>query len=166
MFNVLLVEDNEDDVFLTKKALRDSKVLINLDVVYDGEECLELLKTKESLPDLILLDINLPKLNGLELLKIVKADNRYKHIPICVLTTSRSESDILEAYTNHASSYICKPVSFKEFLVIVEKIEEFWFTLVKIPKKRFKKHKKLETDFINGNKEAEQISSGTAPITI
>jgi two-component system response regulator len=135
---VLLVEDNPGDAQLTRIALSDSKVCINLHVVEDGVAALEFLNrrgnyTAAPYPDLVLLDLNLPKKNGHEVLAEIKADKILKRIPVVVLTTSQAEEDILRAYNNAANCYITKPVDFHQFIKIVQSIEDFWFTIVKLP---------------------------------
>jgi len=137
---ILLVEDNPGDVRLTEEALKEGKVLANLNVARDGEEALALLRQPESpsgrrLPDLILLDLNLPKKDGREVLEEIKADPRLKHIPVVVLTTSSAEQDIAQAYALHANCYITKPVDLDQFIQVVRAIDEFWLTLVKLPRK-------------------------------
>ena len=135
---VLLVEDNPGDVRLTLEALKDARVMINLSVVGDGEEALNYLQKKAdhadaARPDLILLDLNLPKKDGREVLREIKSDENLKRIPVVVLTTSEAEQDILKAYDLHANCYINKPVDFDQFLGVVKMIEGFWLTVVKLP---------------------------------
>nr|WP_294900227.1 response regulator [uncultured Pedobacter sp.] len=120
---ILLVEDNEGDVFLITEALIEGGVINEIDVARDGQEAIEYLEEKKNasafLPDLILLDINLPRKNGLEVLKYIKADDNFKRIPIIMLTTSSSEIDINESYKNYANCFITKPVSVESFLAVV-----------------------------------------------
>jgi CheY-like chemotaxis protein len=135
---VLLIEDNPGDANLTKLALEESKIRINLNVVQDGVEAIEYLRKKDSyvkvtIPDLILLDLNLPKKDGREVLAEIKEDRLLRRIPVVVLTTSQAEEDILRAYNLFANCYITKPVDFDRFVKIVQSIEEFWFTIVKLP---------------------------------
>jgi CheY-like chemotaxis protein len=135
---ILLVEDNPGDVNLTRIALADREVNVNLSVVTDGVEAMDFLHRQGEYqqaihPDLILLDWNLPRKNGREVLIEIKADERLQRIPIVVLTTSAAEEDILKAYNLHANCYITKPVDFNKFVQIVQSIEEFWFTIVKLP---------------------------------
>ena len=135
---VLLVEDSPGDVRLTMEALKEAKVLNNLNVAGDGIEALAFLKregahAKAPRPDVILLDLNLPKKDGREVLAEIKADPNLRRIPIVVLTTSRAEEDIIRAYDLHANCYITKPVDFKQFLEVVQSIEDFWLTVVKLP---------------------------------
>jgi len=136
---ILLVEDNPGDVELTKEALKESKMQNNLSIVENGEEATEFLfkrgKYKDTLtPDLILLDLNLPKKDGREVLAEIKADPVLRRIPVVVLTTSEAEQDIIKAYDHHANCYIKKPVDFNKFITVVQKIEDFWFSIVKLPK--------------------------------
>ena len=135
---ILLVEDSPGDQRLTKEALKEGKINNNLYIVEDGEEAIAFLKkhepfTKVPRPDLILLDLNLPKMNGQEVLKIIKADENLKRIPVVILTTSQADEDILNAYNLNANCYITKPVYFDQFIHVVNKIQEFWFTIVKLP---------------------------------
>lgn len=138
-FKILLVEDNEGDILLTTEALEECKIANELKVLRDGSEALHFLLTKSKqnlndLPDLILLDINLPKKNGHEVLESVKNHPDLKHIPIIILTTSSSELDILRAYQEHANCYIIKPLEVTEFLNVTSKIEEFWLSIARLPK--------------------------------
>jgi CheY-like chemotaxis protein len=135
---VLLVEDNPGDVQLTRIALEDSKISVNLNVVPDGVEAMAFLRkqgqyTNTPSPDIILLDLNLPKKDGREVLAEIKADSILRRIPVVVLTTSGSEDDVLRAYNLCANCYITKPVDFDQFVKIVHSIESFWFTVVKLP---------------------------------
>lgn len=136
--HILLVEDNEGDIVLTKDALEEYKIATNTSIARDGKAALELLeelwqKGSAFLPDLVLLNINLPKKNGQEVLKTMKSDNRFKEIPVIMLTTSSSEDDILRAYQNHANCFISKPVEADQFLEVVSSIENFWISIVKLP---------------------------------
>lgn len=136
---VLLVEDNPGDVRLTLEALKDSKVKNHLSVVYDGVEAMAFLRREGQYaqaprPDLILLDLNLPKKNGREVLADIKSDEDLKNIPVVILTTSEAEIDILTTYAHHANCYIRKPVDFDQFMAVIRSIENFWFTIVKLPK--------------------------------
>jgi CheY-like chemotaxis protein len=135
---VLLVEDNPGDAHLTKIALADGKMHINLSIVEDGVEAIAFLRRQGKYaeaphPDLILLDLNLPKKDGREVLKEIKTDQLLKRIPVVILTTSQAEEDILKAYDLCANCYIAKPVDFDQFIKIVQSIEDFWFTIVKLP---------------------------------
>jgi len=133
---ILLVEDNPGDVRLTKEALKEGKVLANLNVARDGEEAMEWLRQPgRKLPDLVLLDLNLPRKDGREVLQEIKADPKLKAIPVVVLTTSAAEQDIAQAYALHANCYITKPVNLEQFIQVVRAIDDFWLTLVKLPRK-------------------------------
>ena len=131
---ILLVEDNIGDIRLTQEALKESNLLVNLRVVRDGLEAMELLRHSDTPnPDLILLDLNLPRKDGREVLQEIKSDADLKRIPVVVLTTSEAESDILATYGFHANCYITKPVDMDQFIKIVKMLNEFWFTIVKLP---------------------------------
>ena len=137
--NVLLVEDNPGDVRLMKEALQEDKLVYNLHVVWDGEEAMDFLLqkgdfTQSPRPDLILLDLNLPRKDGREVLREVKNDPALKHIPVVILTCSQAEQDILKTYELHANCYITKPVNLEQFTTVVKSIKEFWFTIVRLPK--------------------------------
>ena len=136
--DILLVEDSPTDVLITREAFTESKLLNTLHVVEDGVEALEFLSRTGKYasmprPDLILLDLNLPRKNGRELLGEIKSDPRFKNIPVVILTTSQSEKDILEAYDQHANCYIVKPVEFGNFVEAVKSIRQFWFSVVTLP---------------------------------
>ena len=135
---ILLVEDNEGDIVLTLEALRLAKVANGVEVVRDGEAALRYLRKEEDYqeketPDLILLDINLPKLDGMEVLTEIKNDGVLSLIPVVILTTSDSETDILKSYQHHANCFITKPVNFKNFIEVVHMIKDFWIDIVKLP---------------------------------
>ena len=135
---ILMVEDNPGDVRLTTEALRETKVRNNLNVVEDGEEALAFLRREGKhanapRPDLILLDLNLPKKDGREVLEIIKGDEDLGRIPVVILTTSRAEEDVLRTYNLHANCYITKPVGLDQFVKVVQSIEAFWLTIVKLP---------------------------------
>ncbi len=137
---ILLVEDNLGDARLTQEALRDSRVLNSLNHVKDGVEALAYLRQERAYadvarPDLILLDLNLPRMDGRELLAIVKEDAALQRIPVVVLTTSQAEEDILRSYELRANAYVTKPVAFAEFLSAVRALEEFWLSIVIFPVK-------------------------------
>jgi CheY-like chemotaxis protein len=135
--HILLVDDNEGDILLTKEALDDARIVNRISIAYDGVEALQFLRTHvhtAQMPDLILLDINLPKMDGTELLGIIKADPELKRIPVIMLTTSSSEKDILASYNNYANCYITKPVDLDRFMDVVRTIEDFWISIVKLPK--------------------------------
>ena len=136
--NILLVEDNPGDVRLTREALKEEKVLNNLNVVGDGVEAMAFLRREgkyadAARPDLILLDLNLPKKDGREVLEDIKSDPTLKLIPVVILTTSRAEEDILKAYDLHANCYVTKPVDLEQFITVVQSIEEFWLAIVTLP---------------------------------
>jgi two-component system, chemotaxis family, response regulator Rcp1 len=135
---VLLVEDSPGDVRLTKEALKDAKVHINLGVVRDGIDAMAFLMREGEYataprPDLILLDLNLPRKDGREVLKEIKENPELKSIPVVILTTSASEADILRSYLLHANCYITKPVNLDGFLTVVKSIDSFWLSVVKLP---------------------------------
>jgi chemotaxis family two-component system response regulator Rcp1 len=135
---ILLVEDNPGDVRLTREALRDGKIYNNLYVVRDGVEAMAFLhKTgqyaRAPRPDLILLDLNLPRKDGHEVLAEVKTDESLRRIPVVILTTSQAEEDIIKTYDLHVNCYITKPVDLDQFVKIVKSIEDFWLTIVKLP---------------------------------
>jgi CheY-like chemotaxis protein len=135
---ILLVEDNPGDVRLTQEALKESKIINHLHVVGDGEEAMAFLRrqgkyVQATRPDVILLDLNLPKMDGRGVLAEVKADAELRRIPVVVLTSSSAEQDILKSYDLHANCYITKPVDLEQFSVVVQTIEEFWFSIVKLP---------------------------------
>lgn len=138
--NILLVEDNPGDAGLIRETLGESKMLVNLYHVSDGFEAMEYLDktgrhTASVLPDLILLDLNLPKKSGLEVLSEMKENEKFKHIPVIIMTVSQSEEDIMKSYRNHANCFITKPIDFNRFINVVQAIEDFWFTIVKLPRK-------------------------------
>jgi len=135
---ILLVEDNPGDARLTLEAFKEGKVLNHFTVMKDGVEALAYLRRQgpyaaAKAPDLILLDLNLPRKSGREVLIEVKADERLKTIPVVVLTTSADEQDVARAYSQHANCYITKPVDLEQFLRVVHSIEDFWLTLVRLP---------------------------------
>ncbi len=135
---ILLVEDNPGDVRLTQEALRDNKLHNRLSVVEDGVEALAFLRregeyAESPRPDIILLDLNLPRKSGREVLEEIKQDDILKRIPVVVLTTSEDERDVMASYNLHANCYITKPVDLLQFISIVRNIKEFWFTIVRLP---------------------------------
>ena len=137
--DILLVEDNPGDVELTREALHDSKVHMRLHVVSDGVEALAFLRRQGKYadvprPDLMLLDLNLPRKDGRGVLAEVKQDPDLKQIPVVILTSSQAEQDILRAYELQANCYVTKPVDLDQFITIVRSIEQFWFTIVKLPR--------------------------------
>jgi len=138
--DILLVEDDPGDVELTREGLAAGKMLVNLHTVDDGIKALRFLRREEPYadavrPDIILLDLNLPRMDGRETLKEIKADERLRSIPVVVLTTSEADIDIIKCYDLGASCYISKPVGFDDFLKVVRSLEDFWFTVVKMPPK-------------------------------
>lgn len=135
---VLLVEDDPGDVLMTKEALAESKVLNSLHVVSDGEEALAFLRREGThadapRPGLILLDLNLPRVDGREVLAAVKSDPDLRRIPVVVLTTSQAEEDILRSYDLHANAFVTKPVDFDRFLEVIRQIDSFYISVVKLP---------------------------------
>ena len=136
---VLLVEDSPGDVRLTREALKEGKVRNNLNVVSDGVEAMEYLRRQGKYidalrPDIVLLDLNMPRKDGREVLAEMKADDRLRRIPVVILTTSEAEQDILKTYDLHANCYLTKPVDLDQFISIVKSVENFWLTIVKLPK--------------------------------
>ena len=136
--HILLVEDNEGDIVLTTEALEEGKISNSISVVRDGWEAIQFLDQKEEYesseqPDLVLLDINLPKVNGHEVLKHIKTDDELKHIPVVMLTTSSDEVDIQKSYDNYVNCYITKPVEVDSFIEAVSTIEDFWISIVQLP---------------------------------
>jgi CheY-like chemotaxis protein len=136
--NILLVEDNPGDVRLTKEAFKEARVNNNLHVAWDGVEAMDFLRHKGKFsdvprPDLILLDLNMPRKNGREVLAEIKEDPELMRIPVVVLTMSHAEEDILKSYDLHANCYISKPVDIERFIEVVSSIEGFWLTIVKLP---------------------------------
>lgn len=138
---ILLVEDNEGDIVLTMEALRKAKVTNHIQVIKDGEAALQYLRKQGSYstaetPDLIFLDINLPKVDGKEVLANIKTDNALMLIPVVMFTTSDSENDILYAYQHHVNCYITKPIDFDKFITSVQMIIDFWIKIVQLPRKK------------------------------
>ena len=135
---ILLVEDNPGDERLTREALKEGKVYSNLHWVKDGVEAMEFLRREGKYkdvprPDIILLDLNLPKKDGREVLQDIKNDDELKRIPVVVLTTSKAEEDVLRTYNLHANCYVTKPVDLEKFIVVVKSIDVFWLTVVTLP---------------------------------
>lgn len=138
--HILLVEDNEGDVILTSEAFENARLQSVLSVVRDGESAMDFLLKRHryldvKVPDLILLDLNLPRKNGHEVLQFLKADTNLKHIPVIVLSTSSSMNDVNKCYENYANCYITKPMDIENFFNVVSKIENFWLSTVTLPKK-------------------------------
>lgn len=136
--HILLVEDNEGDILLTTEALAEGKIVNTISIVRDGKEAIDFLTrtgnhTNALVPDLILLDINLPKKNGHEVLLFIKESEQLKHIPVIMLTTSSSEEDIMASYKNYVNCYITKPVDVNDFMAEIAKVEDFWINIVKLP---------------------------------
>jgi chemotaxis family two-component system response regulator Rcp1 len=139
--DLLLVEDNPGDVRLTKVALKDAKLKINMHVVGDGMEAMAFLHKQGKYassprPDLIMLDLNLPKKDGRQVLAEIKEDPDLKRIPVVIVTTSKAEEDILKTYNLHANCYVTKPLDLDQFIAVVQSIEQFWLTIVKLPNGR------------------------------
>jgi CheY-like chemotaxis protein len=136
--NILLVEDNPGDIELTKEAFQQGKIANNIEVAMDGEQAMACLRkegefAKSTTPDIILLDLNLPKKDGREVLREIKNDSNLKHIPVIILTTSQADEDVANAYDNHANCYIRKPVDMDKFIEVAQKVEDFWLSIVKLP---------------------------------
>jgi CheY-like chemotaxis protein len=136
--NILLIEDNEGDVLLTREALESASIISELEVKKNGELAINYLSelisdTSKDLPDLIFLDINLPKKNGHEVLQFIKSNESLKHLPVIMLTTSSSDYDIVTSYKNQANCFIMKPVDINSFMEVIEKAIEFWCTIAKLP---------------------------------
>ena len=136
---ILLVEDNEGDILLTLEALREARIHNVVDVVKDGDKALQYLEKRgeyenAETPGLILLDINLPRVDGKEVLVKIKSDPNLMVIPVIMLTTSNSEKDIFESYHSHANCFITKPVDFKTFIEVIRSIKDFWINIVQLPK--------------------------------
>ena len=135
---ILLVEDNPGDVRLIKEVFKDAKIYNSMQVAYDGEAAMEILRRKgeysdAAFPDLILLDLNLPKKDGREVLREIKGDEKLKCVPVVILTTSNAEEDLIETYKMNANCYITKPVDLDQFINVVKSIENFWLSIVKLP---------------------------------
>ena len=135
---ILLVEDNPGDIRLTIEAFKESKIPNNLNIAEDGIEAINYLKGKgkfkdKYLPDIIILDLNLPKKDGREVLAEIKEDKQFMHIPVVIFTTSKAESDLFKSYDLHANCYISKPLNMTQFIDIVKAVELFWFTIVSLP---------------------------------
>ncbi len=139
--DILVVEDNPGDARLIKEVINGNKIQCQLHLVKDGVEAMNFLNKKEEFtgsprPDLIFLDLNLPKKDGREVLSEIKTDDNLKQIPVVVMTTSQAEEDILKSYSLHANCYVTKPLDLDQFVNVVKSIEDFWFSLVKLPTKK------------------------------
>jgi CheY-like chemotaxis protein len=135
---ILLAEDNPGDVRLTREAIKDAKVHNRLHVVTDGVEAMAFLRHEGNYaaaprPDLILLDLNMPRMDGREVLKQLKSDDNFRRIPVVIITSSQAEEDILKAYDLQANCYVTKPVDLEQFMKVIRSVEEFWLTVVKLP---------------------------------
>ncbi len=138
--HILLVEDNEGDIVLTREALDEGRIKNSVSVVRDGWEAIQYLEKSEGYedavePDLVLLDINLPKMNGHKVLQHIKNHENLKHIPVIMLTTSSDDVDIIKSYKNHSNCYITKPVDINSFIDVISTIEDFWISIVQLPPK-------------------------------
>ena len=138
--HILLVEDNEGDILLIKEGFEEAKLANSISVVRNGEHAIDFVEQRgsfinENTPDLIILDVNLPRKNGHEVLQYIKKADHLKQIPVVMLTTSSSETDVVKSYKNHANCYITKPVDVEAFLAAVMDIEQFWISLVRLPSK-------------------------------
>ena len=138
MIEILLVEDNPGDVDLARESLKSSKLRNTLHVVNDGEKAMQFLRKEPPYssvprPDIILLDLNLPRKDGREVLDEIKQDENLKRIPVVILTSSQADEDVLKSYNLHANCYICKPLDFTQFTKVVQSIQDFWLTIVKLP---------------------------------
>ena len=140
---ILLVEDNEGDIVLTREALEECNIIGKIEIARDGAAAIkffeDILREEHSnLPDMVLLDINLPKKNGHEVLHFIKEHDLLRHIPVIMLTTSSSEKDIVESYKHYANCYITKPVDLDNFIDVISQIESYWFNIVQLPFKKLK----------------------------
>ena len=138
--NILIVEDNRADIRLIEEAFKEGKLYIDLNVAEDGIEAMAYLRKESNYndvdsPDIILLDLNMPRKNGYEVLEEIKLDDNLKRIPVIIMTISKAEEDILKSYNLHASAYIVKPVELNQFTETIKSLEDFWFTIVKLPPK-------------------------------
>ena len=140
VFDLLVVEDNPGDARLTREVLNENEISSNLYFVHDGVEAMEFLRNKGKFgrspkPDLIIMDLNLPRKDGREVLAEIKVDENLKHIPVVIMTISQAEEDILKSYKLHANCFITKPIDLNHFIRVIKSIEEFWFSVVKLPPK-------------------------------
>jgi CheY-like chemotaxis protein len=137
--NILLVEDNEGDIVLTLEAFEESKLINKISVIRDGKEAIRFfdnLENEAEKPDLVLLDVNLPKVSGHDVLKHIKTHEKHGGTPVIMLTTSSAEKDILQSYKNHVNCYVTKPIDMGDFIKAMAKIEDFWINIVSIPAKQ------------------------------
>ena len=137
--NILLVEDNEGDILLTKEAFEESRIVNEVIAIRDGRKAIdffESINNREHVPNLILLDINLPRMSGHEVLAYIKNSEKFKSIPVIMLTTSSAEKDILLSYKNHVNCYITKPIDIADFMNAIDKVEDFWINIASIPVKQ------------------------------
>ncbi|WP_211252314.1 response regulator [Marinobacterium jannaschii] len=130
---ILLVEDNPGDIELVKAGFDEARVANNIVVIGDGQDALDFFDQAETLPDIVLLDINLPKVDGIEVLHKIKSQPRTRSVPVIILTSSEAEIDISRSYTENANSYITKPVDFEKFIEAIRSLEDFWLSVVKLP---------------------------------
>jgi two-component system, chemotaxis family, response regulator Rcp1 len=140
LIDILVIEDNPGDARLIAEAIKTYKILNSLSIVRDGEEAMDFLNKKGEFagaprPDLIFLDLNLPKMDGREVLAKIKLNDEFKQIPVVVMTISAAEEDIIKSYSLHANCYVTKPIDLDQFVKVVESIDDFWFSLVKLPAK-------------------------------
>lgn len=135
---VLLVEDSQADARLIKEVFRDEKIMVDLDIARDGEEAMEYLLSDGNNPDLVILDLNLPRKDGREVLAEIKENKSLRTIPVVILTTSQSEEDILKSYKLNANCYVTKPIDLDQFIKIIKSLDEFWFSAVKFPRENKK----------------------------
>lgn len=140
LIEILMIDDDEGDTFIASEALKEAKVANNFSVVHDGEEAIKFLNKEEGYeksprPDLIFLDLNMPKMNGLEVLDWIKANDNLKRIPVVVLTTSDSDEDVINSYTKYANCFIKKPVNFESCADLLKSIDDLWFGIMKLPPK-------------------------------
>ncbi len=136
--NILLVEDNEGDIVLTLEAFEESKLINKITVIRDGKEAIRFfdnLENEPEKPDMVLLDVNLPKVSGHDVLKHIKSHEKHGGTPVIMLTTSSAENDILQSYKNHVNCYVTKPIDMGDFIKAMAKIEDFWINIVSIPAK-------------------------------
>lgn len=131
--DILLIEDNPGDIELVKAGFEAARVANEIRVISDGQEAIDFFELQKDLPDIVLLDINLPKANGIEVLKVLRGLPASKDLPVIILTSSEAEDDITQSYSEHANSYVSKPVDFDKFMEAIRSLEKFWLTVVKLP---------------------------------